>query len=541
MKADIVLKSNAIYPGKGTEVFAGGVAIAGNKILAVRNEEEIEKLISDDTKVYEYEDKLIMPGFIDAHDHVLMGATVASDHLVSDIEHSTSEQECLDMIKTYADSHPDEQRILGMGWFPAKWGDAPLPTKERLDEIVPDRPAYMLCADAHTLWLNSLGLADAGYTPDMKFPAGGVGLNDAGEMNGLIFEPDALVIGWNRMYDFEKPVFKDIMAGFMDEIVAYGVTTVGEMSADDYNDVVRKRYGIYKEMDENGELKCRINSYMKLAGYTDFSSNKNFQEEFNGNKFRISGLKGFLDGVTSTYTGYLLEPYTDRPDTCGEGVPSLTQERLNASVIAGNKAGLPVRIHCIAGGSVRMALDAYEASKKENGDMPFMNTIEHIETMHPDDIPRFSELDVIASVQPAHLPLDDNEKITRMGEERCRWEWPFRSLIDAGAVIALGTDCPVVSANPFPNIYAGLTRCDYDGVPTGVDNGEYMTMGELLEAYTLGAAKAYNCDDVLGTLEEGKLADITVIDRNLFDVEPKDVIHASALLTISDGKVVYEK
>ncbi|MBP3384729.1 MAG: amidohydrolase family protein, partial [Firmicutes bacterium] len=184
-KIDMILKSNAIFTGAGDDVISGAVLIEGNKIAGVVSAQEAEAYKTEDTVVYEYEDKLIMPGLVDGHDHLWWGAVANSDHMV-DVTPSRSEEECVQMIREYAESHPDEKRVLGFGWFPANWNDAPLPTKISLDEAVPDRPAYMLAADAHTCWLNSKALEESGYTPDMKVGGGSIGVFENGEMNGLI-------------------------------------------------------------------------------------------------------------------------------------------------------------------------------------------------------------------------------------------------------------------------------------------------------------------------------------------------------------------
>lgn len=538
--ADMVLKSNAIFTVASHELISGGVVIRGNKILAVAKDDEIDDYISGTTKVYEFKDKLIMPGFVDGHDHLWWGAVADSDHMV-DLTASASEEEAIEMIKKYAEEHPDEKRIRGFGWFPANWNDAPLPTKRSLDKAVPDKPAYMNCADAHTCWMNSKALEESGYTPDMELKGGSVGVFEDGEMNGLIYEPDALAYGWKNMYDFPKEQIKEITKNFMKGLASYGVTALSEMSADEYEESYHERYKVFKEMADAGEFTSRVHVYTALMGHTDFSAAKEWSKEFSSATFRVNGVKGFLDGVTSTYTGLLLEPYADKPQTCGEGVPLASKEELQASVTAANAAGLPVRIHCIAEGSVRMALDAYEASIKANGNQGIKNSIEHIETIHPDDIPRFKALGVIASMQGEHLPLEYNEKITRLGEERCRWEWPFRSLLDAGATLAFGTDFPVVNYNPFPGIYAAVARKNYDGTQAGVDNGENITLAEALQANTLGSAAVYGREHELGSLEPGKLADVIVLDRNLFDVPAEEIKDASVLLTVMDGRITFER
>ena len=538
--ADMIITSNAVFTSCGDEPFEGGVAIKGNRIVAVGSREEISKYRTADTAVYDYGDQLIMPGLIDGHDHLWWGAVADSEHVV-DMTSSTSEEEAIEMIKKYAVEHPEEKRIRGFGWFPANWNDAPLPTKKTLDEAVPDRPAYMNCADAHTLWVNSLALEESGYTPDMELAAGSVGVDENGEMNGLIYEPDAMAYGWKNFYDFPEEQIRTIMKNFMKGLAAQGVTSLSEMSADEYTDYFHDRYLVFKDMAESGEFTSRVHAFTAFMRKTDFTEAVKWKEEFNSSTFRVTGVKGFLDGVTSTYTGLLLEPYTDRPDTTGEGVPLDTQESLNASVIAANAAGLPVRIHCIAEGSVRMALDAFEESLKVNGKHGLVNSIEHIETMHPDDIPRFRELGVVASMQGEHLPLEMNEKVARLGEERCRYEWPFRSLADAGAVLAFGTDFPVVYYNQFKGIYAAVARKNYDGTIAGVDNGEKLTLPEALRANTIGSAIVYGRDDEIGTLEAGKLADVIVLDRNLFTADVEEIKDAEVVLTVMDGNVVFRR
>ena len=538
--ADMIITSNAVFTSCGDEPFEGGVAIKGNRIVAVGSREEISKYRTADTAVYDYGDQLIMPGLIDGHDHLWWGAVADSEHVV-DLTSSTSEEEAIEMIKKYAVEHPEEKRIRGFGWFPANWNDAPLPTKKTLDEAVPDRPAYMNCADAHTLWVNSLALEESGYTPDMELAAGSVGVDENGEMNGLIYEPDAMAYGWKNFYDFPEEQIRTIMKNFMKGLAAQGVTSLSEMSADEYTDYFHDRYLVFKDMAESGEFTSRVHAFTAFMRKTDFTEAVKWKEEFNSPTFRVTGVKGFLDGVTSTYTGLLLEPYTDRPDTTGEGVPLDTQESLNASVIAANAAGLPVRIHCIAEGSVRMALDAFEESLKVNGKHGLVNSIEHIETMHPDDIPRFRELGVVASMQGEHLPLEMNEKVARLGEERCRYEWPFRSLADAGAVLAFGTDFPVVYYNQFKGIYAAVARKNYDGTTAGVDNGENLTLPEALRANTIGSAIVYGRDDEIGTLEAGKLADVIVLDRNLFTADVEEIKDAEVVLTVMDGNVVFRR
>jgi predicted amidohydrolase YtcJ len=539
--ADLILKSNAVFTGIDERPFAGAVFIKGNKIIGVKKGTELDEFVGAETKVLEYGDKLIMPGFVDAHVHYFMGAISASEHMCTEISESTSESECVNMVKKFAEEHPEEKRIIGIGWFPANWGGATLPTKNLLDSVIPDKPVYLICADVHTFWMNSMALEEAGITADMKLKSGEIGKFENGELNGLLFEPGAFEPAMSKVLDLDKEVMKDVHRKFLAHIAANGVTSISEMSADDYNEVTCNNYEVVKEMEEAGELTSRLHIYTRLEGYIDFSKAKELQKKYDSQKLRVNGVKGFVDGVTSTFTGLLLEPYSDNTNTLGIGVPNTPKEEMQRYIIAANAAGLPVRLHCIGDGAVRMALDMYEASIIANGRHELKNTIEHIESIHPDDIPRFAKLDVVPSMQPYHLTLDFNEKLGRIGTERCRWEWPHKTILEKGGKLAFGTDYPVVDFNPFPSIYAAVTRCDDEGKPTGTNPEECISLADALKAYTAGAANAYGRMEDLGTLEVGKLADIIVVNNNLFNVDKNEIQNCSVELTVMDGKIVYKK
>lgn len=538
MKTDIILKSKNIFTSTADATVSGGVAVTGNKIAAVLTDEQLSDWSAD--KVLDYGEKLIMPGLVDAHVHYFMGAMAASDHWTTEPTGSKSEAECVEIMKRFEKSHPDEKRLVGLGWFPAAWGDAPLPSKKSLDEAFPDKPVYMFAADFHTLWTNSKGLEESGITPDMKPQSGSVEVDENGEMTGILMEPDAYMPAMYMAQSFDDVTMKEINLGFLKHIASCGITSLSEISYEPYTEKVLTKYRSLKVLEKEELLTTRVHLYTEFVGHTDFTTALEWQKELESEKVRLSGVKALVDGVCSTYTGMLLEPYSDMPDTVGIGVPFAPREEIEKSAIAANKAGLPVRLHSIADGSVRLALDVFEASLKANGKHGLPNTIEHIEHIHPDDIPRFAELDVIASMQPFHLILDENEKPVRVGPERAKLEWPHRTLLDAGAKLAFGTDYPVVDFNPYPTIHAAVTRCFSDGSPASVNPEECVTLAETLKAYTAGGAAAYNRDDI-GTLEEGKLADIIVIDRNLFDIPAADILQCSTVLTMFDGKIVYEK
>ncbi len=542
-KADFILKSKSIFCSTGEDPFSGSVVVSGNRIVDVVKEEEsidLEKYIGEHTEVYDFDDKTILPGFIDAHDHYFVGAISSSDHMCTEISESTSEENCVDIMKRFAQNHPDEKRLIGIGWFPAFWGDQPLPSKKSLDEAFPDKPVYLIAADVHTFWMNSLALEESGITTDMELENGEIGKYDNGEMNGLLFEPEAFIPAMAKVLDFDKEVMKKIHRDFLADISKYGITAISDMSADDYDEQSMAKYQIVKEMEQDGELIARMHFYTKLEGYEDFSVAKELQKEYFSEKLRLNGVKGFIDGVTSTYTAYMLAPYSDLPEEHGSGLPLISKEKLEKSILAANGAGLDVRLHCIGDGAVRMALDAYELSNEKNKGVSLINTIEHIESIDPLDIPRFGELGVVPSLQPEHLTLDQFEKIVRIGEERSQYEWPFQSILDAGGKLAFGSDYPVVGFNPFLSLYAAVYRKNPDGTESSVNPHEAISLKEALIAYTAGAANAYHRANDIGTLEKGKLADIAVADKDIFKCTGSELKDTTILMTMMDGKIVYK-
>jgi predicted amidohydrolase YtcJ len=540
--ADIILKSDAVFTGLLEAPTPGAIALKGNRILDVAGKGELNALIGRGTQIYDLGQKLILPGFMDAHVHFFMGAFAASEYMNTTISESKSETDCVRMMVEYDQQHHNLPRACGMGWFPANWNDAPLPTKESLDAAFPNKPAYLICADAHTAWLNSKALEECEITADTKIECGEICLDAQGAPNGILKEMAGFV-AFAKMMSLPTATIKKMQEDFLKSVVENGVTSIGDMSAYPLNEDTIGLFEASKALEREEKLPVRLHFYPELGSRPDYSDIIRYKEHFNTEKVRISGLKGFVDGVTSTYTGLLLEPYTDKPDIVGH--PNYPPEVYEKCITAANQASLGVRLHCIADGSVRLALNCFEVSNAANDNTGnhkgIKNSIEHCENIHPDDIGRFKLLGVIPSMQPYHLTLDNNEKIHRIGAERSKYEWPHNSLLKAGARLAFGSDFPVVGFNPFPSIYAAITRRDDLGQETGVNPGEKITLAEALKAYTQGSAYAYDREKELGTLEKGKLADIIVVSKNLFDLDAEEIKNCHIDMAIADGKVAFER
>lgn len=537
--AEIVIRSKAVFTGLKNEVFQGGVAVTGNRITKVGTDEEISRYIGGHTKIYEYGDELIMPGFIDSHIHFYLGSYASSKYMLSELFGSKSEEECAEMVEDFSGKHPGFEKITGMGWYPANWEKQSLPHRSTLDRACPDRPVYLLSADGHTFWLNGRALEECRITGETQVKLGEIGRDESGELNGLLFEIEACAPVMGRAFDLPEQEMKITQIDFLKRIAESGITSFSNLSDSPVTESDDKDFSVTAQLEREGLLTARLHLYPSLGLEPDLSRVKAWRRRYCSDKFRISGLKQYIDGVTSTYTAYLTAPYSDRPDTAG--YPDYPAELYRTCVENANTEGFGVRLHAVGDAAVKLALDTFEQSNRSHDNRNVRNAIEHIEMTDPDDIPRFAELGVIASMQPYHLILDACEMITRIGKERCRYIWPLRSLLNAGATVALGTDYPVVSFNPFPNIYAAITRKDEDGISASLNEQEQISLYEALKAYTYGGAYLLNRESELGTLEPGKLADIIVLDRNIFEAEERELLKTTVKLTMMDGKVVNRK
>lgn len=532
----MIIKSRNVFTGESDRPKPAALLLQGEKIEGI-----LPYYVGEEDfpweKIVDYGECMVMPSFVDAHTHLFLGAVDSSDYVCDTLGNCRSQGECVERIKEFVKQMPSTKRVRGTGWFVGAWNDAPLPDKRSLDAAFPNIPVYLKCADGHSIWLNTKAIEESGYSDDFDVENGEVCRFSDGTLTGLMIEPAAMAPALEKYMEFSEEESKIIHESFQRRLAGYGIAAVSEMFADDYTEETEKSYRLLKRIDEEKGLCAQVFCYTRLFGYTDFSSFFRFRKELESKHFHIAGVKGFIDGVTETYTGLLLEPYTDRPDSCGEGLPLWPKEKMQEEIIAANKAGIQVRLHCIADGSVRMALDLYEKARAVCGKQDLRNTVEHIENIHPDDIKRFRELCVTASMQPYHLTLSNNGKAWRLGARRCRYEFPVRSIYNAGGEIALGTDYPVVTIDPFVTIHAALTRCDDEGKPTGMNACEQkLPLAAILKAYTMGGAKVYHAEQRMGSLSGGKDANLIVLDRNLFACTPEEIREAKVIANYFEGK-----
>ncbi|WP_078410536.1 amidohydrolase [Priestia abyssalis] len=530
-KADIVISSDAIFTGLTDYPVPGAIAVTGNRIEAVGSKEDIKSFIGNETKVYNYGNQLIIPGFHDFHVHAMMGGLALESVNLFD---ARSEKEAVEMVREYAESKPEEAWIIGFMWDSSYWEDKRLPYRSSLDRVFPDRPVLLFHAEGHYTWVNSKALEIAGISRDTGNPSyGTIEKDEYGEPTGILIE-DASSFITKYAYDLSKSKKAVLLKSFLKEAGRLGVTSVNNLFGTETLSKLDD-FELFQEFEENGDLTVRMHLFPALDG--DVESAKQLREKYQSDKLRVSGLKQFIDGVITSRTAYLLEPYADQPGTRGHA--AFSRETINERVIAADKEGFSIRFHAIGDGAIRLALDAYEEAQKANGKRDSRHSIEHVEVIHPDDISRFSSLGVIASMQPNHFALSERGVYTdRIGKERENYVFAINTLKNKGAKLAFGTDFPIDSLNPMRQIYRAITRVDSSGKDVW-NAKERITLCEALRAYTYGSAFGTFRDHELGTLEAGKLADIVILDRNFFDVPVQEILETKVKLTISDGKVAF--
>ncbi|MFD0828583.1 amidohydrolase [Neobacillus sp. M.A.Huq-85] len=526
--ADIVLRGNAVFTGTKDEPVSASILIKENKIVKVIESEDVSDYIDHLTKIYDFEDQLIMPGFHDFHIHLLMGGLLNDSvrlHL------ARSAKEAAQMVKEYADSKSDEPFVIGCSWEQNEWEEGE-PHRFILDEVIPDRPVLLYQAEFHSAWVNSKVLELAGIDRNMENPPYGEIVKDEnGEPTGLLLEHAVGLV--TKVLPISLEIKEKLLNNFLTEAAKCGVTSVHDLLR--IPEMSTEEAELYADYEKEGKLTTRVHFVAPLNG--DLELAKSLREKHKSNMVQFCGFKQFADGVTTSYTAYLIEPYTNNPETRGSTV--FPVETIKRWTVEADKEGFRVRFHCIGDGAVQLALDSFEAAQKENGERDSRHAIEHVEMIDPNDIERFHQLGVIASVQPEHINVTARDVYEELiGPERMKYNYLLKTMLDQGTKVIFGTDYPVVQLDPFPGIYRAVTRLDDDGVVW--DGKERISLKDAILSYTSAPAYGSFREQELGTIEAGKLADIIVLDRNLFKVPYEEIKNTKVVFTMVDGKVVHE-
>jgi hypothetical protein len=471
----------------------------------------------------------LLPGLIDAHGHVY-GLGELQDNL--DLVGSSSLADALRALGRYAEAHPYSKWITGRGWNQVLWPVRKFPRASDIDAVVADRPVWLRRVDGHAGWANSAALQLAGIDADTPDPQGGRIVRDSnGAPTGILVD-NAMELVDSYVPPPTKDDIRRRYRSAIATLVSVGLTGVHDAG------ITLEQAEVYLSMAADGELGLRVFA-MLLGNGPALDAIGHPLRGLGNDHLDIAAVKLFADGALGSRGAALLAPYSD--DAENRGLPYWTQEELTAMAAKANRLGFQVAVHAIGDRANRMVLDTFEAIQ-HGQPSPLRNRVEHAQVIALDDIPRFAELGVIASMQPTHATSDMNMAEDRIGPERIRGAYAWRRLLDSGAVLASGSDFPVESPNPFLGLYAAVTRQDRDGQPPG---GWYadqaMTRAEALRSFTLTAAYAAHAEDGLGSLEPGKWADFILVDRDYFTVPASEIDDIRVLETWVGGKRVYRE
>ena len=535
--ADVIITNARIYTLNPQQKWAEAIAIRGGKIVGVGDKAKIEAYRGHATKGIDAGGRLVLPGFTDCHIHFMDGSLGLTR---VDLNAAGTVAEIQKRVKAYADAHPTESWIQGMGWTYPTFAPTGLPNKKILDEVVPDRPVYLVAFDGHSSWANSKALAMAGIdrnTPDP--PNGKIVRDENGEATGALKEAAGDLVGAKTPQPTRAERLDALRKG-IHEANKVGLVRVHSAGQDfEYLD-------LYDELRKQGELTLRfyIAYFLDPPGLTPEINKKIEDARRQYNDDWISGgvVKTMLDGVVEAHTAAMLAPYSDDPSQSGKLF--WDPDRYKATIAEIDSRGLQIFTHAIGDKAVRLALDSYENAAAVNHTKDARPRIEHIETIAAQDVDRFGKIGVIASMQPLHsYPDDDTLSIwaRNIGPERASRPWVWRSIQQRGGALAFGSDWPVVTLNPWPGVQTAVTRQTSEGNPPGgFVPQQRLSLEDTIRAYTLGAAFAGRREKTEGSLEPGKLADLIVLDHDLFKIEPSEIDKTQVMLTMVGGKVVYE-
>jgi len=542
-RASLVLLNGNIHTLNPATPGGEAVAVTGSRIRAVGSNEEIRRWIGPETRVVDLDGRLVLPGFNDAHVHFYQGGrSLASVQLRS----ARSPEEFRERIAAFAAQLPAGRWILNGEWDHENWSPARLPTRRLIDGVAGGHPVLVSRLDGHAALANTLALKLASidrHTPD---PPGGVIVRDEqDEPTGVL--KDAAIDLVARVIPEPGP---DEIAGAIRAAMQYaaanGVTSVQEMaSSTDASSAGQKLrrdvFAVYENLLRSGELTVRISVHRPLALWEQLAT-LGITAPFGSEKLQIGGLKGYADGSLGSSTALFFHSYLDAPQTSGlfaeDMIPlSRAQERIDGA----DAAGLQVAIHAIGDRANKTVLDLYEEAERRNGSRDRRFRIEHAQHLRQEDIPRFAKLGVIASMQPIHLVDDGRWAEKRVGPEVIKGTYAFRSLLDSGAMLAFGSDWPVAPMVPLAGIAAAVTRRTADGKrPSGWIPEQKISVEEAVRAFTMNSAYASFGEKMKGSIEPGKLADMVEISADIFHVPPEEIARATVVMTIFDGRVIYE-
>jgi len=529
LMADLVLFNGKVFTVEKAMPWAEAVAVRDGMIIAVGADTEVKKLIGRDTQAIDLQGRLVLPGFNDAHLHFANGGLYL---LGIDLHPARTEKEFVSILKEYIKKLPKGEWVTGGNWDHENWPSKKHPKKEMIDAVSADNPVLVSRLDGHMALANSLALKLAGITRDTPNPQGGEIVKDkqTGEPTGILRD---------NAYDLVDAVIPPISRARREEAIRTAIRHAQELGVTSVQDnSSREDLEIYQELLAKGELGVRVNAWRGSDSTADFSR-IGISAAFGGPFLRLGTIKIFVDGSMGAGTALFFEPYADDPATCG--LPIYKENELNALVLAADKAGLQIAAHAIGDKANAWILDALAQARLENGVRDSRHRVEHSQVVRSEDVARFRDLAVIASIQPCHC-IDDMRWAEKRIGPRVADSYRFASFLKSRVHLAFGTDWDVEPLDPRLGLYAAVSRELPAGGPVGGWHpDEKLSMADAVEAYTLGAAYAEFQETVKGSIAQGKFADLVIMEKDLFEISKKEILQTPVAMTILAGKIVFKK
>jgi predicted amidohydrolase YtcJ len=554
---ELIYFNGAIYTGNGfaqdRPETVEAIAVGGGRVLAVGSTKQIARLAGPKTRLVDLNGgnthSYIFPGFNDAHTHL---GSAGRTKMTLDLTGVKSLAEMLKRTQAYAASLPAGHWVTGGNWDHTLWAEKVLPTRQDLDKVTGAHPAFLDRIDGHIAVVNTAALKAAGITGSTHPPEGGaIDLDRNGEPTGIVRESSQ---GLVRKVIPPPSAAERLMADQLAiaDAVAHGVTSAQDFS--DWEDFL-----VFEQLEKEGKLDLRISEWLPFRAPLEDLNRMRAHHDGDDPMLHTGMLKGFMDGSLGSRTAAMKAPFAD--DQRNSGLPQYTQDELNKMAVERAQAGFQLGFHAIGDKAAAMALDAFAASETANAKFPCRappeedhpiwdeklpcpvrarNRVEHAQVVDPADIPRFRKLGVIASMQPNHLLTDMNWAEDRLGEERAAYSYAWKAFLDAGVPLAFGTDYPVEPITPFRGLYAAVTRMNEAGTKTYFPANK-LTRGQALYAYTQGSAYAEFAEGHKGKLAPGYDADFVVVDRDLYNVDARELLGTNVRATYVAGREVFPR
>lgn len=534
MSADLIITNATIYTMDPALPTAEAFAIRDGKFLAVGSAAEVDIHRGPQTEVLDLNGAPVLPGLCDAHIHFTHYALSLQQIQIFEVP---SLAEMLQRVATKAAETPHGQWLTGWGWNQTLWDEPRFPTREDLDQVAPNHPVLLREKSGHSAVVNTVALQLAGLDSNTPNPAGGELVRDAnGALTGMLLESPAISLVDGIIPEATDEEVDAAVLVAQENAHRFGLVAVHDLDG-------KRGFGTFQRLRNRGQLKLRAVTHISMD-QLPFAIGVGLRTGLGDEWLRVGGLKLFADGALGPRTAAMIEPYENEPDNYG--ITIVDKEDMLEMASQASASGMPTVIHAIGDRANHDVLDVFAAVREEEAAAGIprdqrRHRIEHVQVLHPDDLPRLAELDVIASVQAIHA-TQDMDNVDAFWGKRGDFAYAFRKLLDSGARLALGSDAPVETPNPFVGIHAAVTRRRATGYPNeeGWHPSEKLTVAEAVAGYTTGAAYAESLDAVMGSITPGKYADFIVPDRDIFTCDPMAIKDTEVKMTVVGGKVVHQ-